>query len=44
MWGLVAKSLHLRSEWRPSMISSFSRSMPANGLNAEPVVARQFEQ
>jgi len=26
------------------MISSFSRSMPANGLNAEPVVARQFEQ
>jgi hypothetical protein len=23
---------------------SFSRSMPANGLNAEPVARRQFEQ
>ena len=28
----------------PSVIVSFSRSMPANGLNAEPVDARQFEQ
>jgi hypothetical protein len=34
----------IRSESRPSVISSFSRSMPANGLKAEPVVARQFEQ
>jgi hypothetical protein len=29
---------------RPSVSSSFSRSMPANGLNAEPVAARQREQ
>src|SRR3954452_18104744 len=28
----------------PSETSSLSRSIPANGLNAEPVEARQFEQ
>jgi hypothetical protein len=26
------------------MTTSFCRSMPANGLKAEPVVRRQFEQ
>ena len=32
-------------EFVPALvISSFSRSMPANGLNAEPVAARQREQ
>ena len=28
----------------PFVMASFLRSMPANGLNAEPVVRRQFEQ
>ena len=28
----------------PSVIVSFSRSMPANGLKAEPVAARHSEQ
>jgi hypothetical protein len=28
----------------PSVTTSFSRSIPANGLNADPVAARQREQ
>lgn len=28
----------------PFVIASFERSIPANGLKAEPVVLRQFEQ
>ena len=28
----------------PATISSFSRSIPASGLNADPVTARQREQ
>jgi hypothetical protein len=28
----------------PLVMRSLSRSMPANGLKAEPVVCRQFEQ
>jgi len=28
----------------PAVISSFSRSIPAKALNADPVDARQFEQ
>jgi hypothetical protein len=32
------------SESAPWTTSSLSRSIPANGLNAEPVEARQFEQ
>jgi hypothetical protein len=34
----------MRSVSAPWVIASRSRSMPANGLNAEPVDARQFEQ
>ena len=34
----------IRSASAPSVISSFSRSMPANALNAEPVAARHLEQ
>jgi hypothetical protein len=28
----------------PFVMASFPRSIPANGLNAEPVVRRQLEQ
>jgi hypothetical protein len=41
---LRSSSPTISSESRPSTTSTFSRSMPANGLNADPVVRRQFEQ
>src|SRR4249920_244822 len=39
-----SSSPYTRRLSRPSVTSSFSRSMPANALNAEPVAARQREQ
>jgi hypothetical protein len=39
-----SSSPHRSSVSPPSTTSSFSRSIPANALNAEPVEARQFEQ
>ena len=44
-WVLLASSSpKIISSESPFMITSFSRSIPANGLNAEPVVRRQLEQ
>ena len=39
-----SSSPQTRSVSAPATTSSFSRSIPANGLKAEPVPARQFEQ
>ena len=41
---LYSSSPQTRSVSAPSTTSTLSRSIPANGLNAEPVPARQFEQ
>jgi hypothetical protein len=43
MW-FASSVPHTSSVSAPSRISSLSRSIPANGLKAEPVDARQFEQ
>ncbi|BAR56665.1 hypothetical protein NK6_3488 [Bradyrhizobium diazoefficiens] len=41
MGGVVPKMIRWSS---PRTMRSFSCAMPANGLKAEPVVRRQFEQ
>jgi len=41
---LASGSPTISSRPAPRVISSFVRGMPANGLNAEPVEARQREQ
>jgi hypothetical protein len=44
MLGAVEVTSGDRSGSAPSVTSSLSRSIPALGLNVDPVAARQFEQ